>query len=154
MFGRILVAVDDDALIGQVVTTAAELALSLRARLALVHVTDPARMAALATLSVAPLATDMGAFAMGVCQDEAERAGRITLERAAAALPVGTVAELLLRRGPSWAAILAAAREWDAAVIVVGTHGRSGVIRLTLGSVTERVLREAPCPVRIVRDQC
>jgi nucleotide-binding universal stress UspA family protein len=35
-------------------------------------------------------------------------------------------------------------------LIVMGTHGRSGVARVLLGSVTERVLREAPCPVMTI----
>jgi nucleotide-binding universal stress UspA family protein len=35
-------------------------------------------------------------------------------------------------------------------VIVIGTHGRSGVSRLLLGSVAERVVRTAPCPVLTV----
>jgi universal stress protein A len=37
-------------------------------------------------------------------------------------------------------------------LIVMGTHGRSGVAHLVLGSVAERVLRIAPCPVLVVRD--
>jgi nucleotide-binding universal stress UspA family protein len=45
------------------------------------------------------------------------------------------------------AAILEAAREWPADLIVLGTHGRSGFERLFLGSVAERVLRKAACPV-------
>jgi len=39
------------------------------------------------------------------------------------------------------------AEELDADLIVVGTHGRSGYDRVTLGSVAEKVLRKAPCPV-------
>src|SRR5690349_18496218 len=39
------------------------------------------------------------------------------------------------------------ASDVEADLIVMGTHGRSGFDRLTLGSVTEKVLRKAPCPV-------
>lgn len=47
-------------------------------------------------------------------------------------------------------AILEAARALPADLIVMGSHGRSGVPRLFLGSVAERVLRAAPCPVMVV----
>ena len=43
--------------------------------------------------------------------------------------------------------ILQAARERDAQLIVMSTHGRSGFSKLTLGSTAERVLRDAPVPV-------
>lgn len=46
--------------------------------------------------------------------------------------------------------ILEHARRLDAGLIVMGTHGRRGFDRLMLGSVTERVLRGAPCPVLTV----
>ena len=48
-------------------------------------------------------------------------------------------------------AILAEAREWRADLIVMGTHGRRGLNRLILGSDAERVLRESPVPVLLVR---
>lgn len=47
--------------------------------------------------------------------------------------------------------ILAEAKSWRADVIVMGTHGRRGLNRLLLGSDAERVLREAPVPVLLVR---
>lgn len=43
--------------------------------------------------------------------------------------------------------ILRAAEETNSDVIVMGTHGRSALARLLLGSVAERVLRKSPCPV-------
>jgi len=55
------------------------------------------------------------------------------------------------RRDPSAAeAVLAYADEVAADMIVMGTHGRAGVDRLLLGSTTEHVLRQAPCPVLTV----
>ncbi len=43
------------------------------------------------------------------------------------------------------------AKKWDASVIVMATHGRRGLGHLFIGSVTERVIRSAPCPVLVVR---
>jgi len=48
--------------------------------------------------------------------------------------------------------ILEAAKRHAADLIVMGTHGRSGLSRVFAGSVAESVLRKAPCPVLIVRD--
>ncbi|MFN8006187.1 MAG: universal stress protein [Terriglobia bacterium] len=48
-------------------------------------------------------------------------------------------------------AILQTAQERKADLIVMGTHGRGGISRVMLGSVTERVLREAHCPVLSMR---
>jgi len=42
-------------------------------------------------------------------------------------------------------------RDAGADVIVMGTHGRTGLERLLMGSVAERVLRDAPCSVRVVK---
>lgn len=47
--------------------------------------------------------------------------------------------------------ILAYAREIDADLIVLGTHGRTGLAHLLLGSVAERVVQRAPCPVLVTR---
>jgi universal stress protein A len=48
-------------------------------------------------------------------------------------------------------AIVTVAREIKPDVIVMSTHGRSGLARLVLGSVTDSVIREAPCPVVTIR---
>ena len=48
-------------------------------------------------------------------------------------------------------AIAERAREIGAAMIVTGTHGRSGISRALLGSVAERLVRESPVPVLVVR---
>jgi nucleotide-binding universal stress UspA family protein len=57
-----------------------------------------------------------------------------------------------LVRGPSPAeAICRLAAELDASLIVIASHGRSRLERFLVGSVTERVVRHAPCPVYVVR---
>lgn len=49
--------------------------------------------------------------------------------------------------------ILACAREQEASLIAMATHGRGGLRRLTLGSTADKVLRAAECPVLIVRPE-
>jgi nucleotide-binding universal stress UspA family protein len=47
--------------------------------------------------------------------------------------------------------ILRVAAKEKADLIVMGTHGRGGVLRMLMGSVAEQVMRKAPCPVMVVR---
>ena len=57
-----------------------------------------------------------------------------------------------VRRGLPTGGIVAAAADGGADLIVMSTHGRSGLPHLLLGSVAERVIRTAPCPVLAVRE--
>jgi universal stress protein A len=57
----------------------------------------------------------------------------------------------LLLEGTAARAIVRAARTRHADLLVLGTHGRTGVQRMLLGSIAERVVRTAPCPVLTVR---
>lgn len=50
--------------------------------------------------------------------------------------------------------ILATSIEWDADLIVMGTHGRTGFDHFISGSVSESVLRRATCPVLVVPGKC
>ncbi len=56
------------------------------------------------------------------------------------------------RTGTPYHEIATYAREQDIDLIIMGTHGRTGLAHLLLGSVTERVVRRSPCPVLTVRD--
>ena len=58
---------------------------------------------------------------------------------------------LLLTEGSPHERIVAAAKTQRADVVVMGTHGRTGVGRFFLGSVAERVVTLSPCPVMTVR---
>jgi universal stress protein A len=61
-----------------------------------------------------------------------------------------TVGSVLLSP-PAAAAIVGFARDDASDLIVMSTHGRTGFRRMVLGSVAEAVVREAPCPVLLVR---
>jgi nucleotide-binding universal stress UspA family protein len=66
--------------------------------------------------------------------------------------PGGGVAyEHLLLTGEPASAIARLAEEKNAELIVLGTHGRAGLLRLLMGSVAEAVVRRAPCPVMTLR---
>ena len=121
---------------------AAELARRFEGELELVHVHLPPPAVG-TDLLASPIAVEDTAPAelegtIAMWRDEAERlAGR----------PVRT----MLLRGEPAAEILRHARQREIDVLVVGTHGRRGLGRLLLGSVAERLVREAPCAVVVGR---
>jgi universal stress protein A len=69
----------------------------------------------------------------------------------ARARKAGVRATSLLQEGPAADRIVRAARAQRADLVAMGTHGRSGLARLVMGSVAERVVGSAPCPVLTVR---
>jgi len=65
----------------------------------------------------------------------------------------GLEADADRREGDAATEILAAANGWKANLVVLGTHGRTGLGRLVLGSVARNVLQHAACSVLVVREQ-
>ncbi|MDQ1271904.1 MAG: hypothetical protein QG591_534 [Planctomycetota bacterium] len=70
-------------------------------------------------------------------------------------LPEGTMdvleVETIVLKGIPFHEIINAATEIGADLIVIGTHGRTGLSHVVMGSVAEKVVRKAPCPVLTVR---
>ena len=58
-----------------------------------------------------------------------------------------------VRQGVAFVEIIRYAKENDIDLIVIGTHGRTGLSHVFLGSVAERVVRKAACPVLTVRPE-
>ena len=56
-----------------------------------------------------------------------------------------------VRTGNAFVGIVNCAREMDADLIVMGTHGHTGLKHILIGSVAEKVVRKAPCPVLTVK---
>ncbi len=59
--------------------------------------------------------------------------------------------EAIVIQGVPFAEIISTARENEIDMIVIGSHGRTGLAHMMLGSVSEKVVRKAPCPVLTVR---
>jgi len=77
-----------------------------------------------------------------------EKAARVTLEREAQRLRgEGVEIAAVLNVGNAWESVLAVAKELGIGLIVMGTHGRRGLSRAVLGSVSEKVVRLSPVPV-------
>jgi nucleotide-binding universal stress UspA family protein len=71
-----------------------------------------------------------------------------------AAQPLGRAGlsvDTAVRQGDPRTLIVDEAKEWDADLIVMGSHGRTGLTRLLLGSVAQAVVAHAPCSVEVVR---
>ena len=85
---------------------------------------------------------------LAAARSEARRRLTAILARARAA---GVRARAQLAEGGAVERILSVARRWRPDVIVIGTHGRSGVRHFLMGSVAEHVVRRAARPVLTVR---
>lgn len=109
-----------------------------------------AELIVLHVMEEAPLFTTYGGVPDVGMQGETERMARTDLESLAATAPSGTKVRTDSFHGQSSKAILQYAEENNVDLIVMGTHGRSGLERVVFGSVTERVLRRSHCPVMVV----
>lgn len=86
---------------------------------------------------------------------------REVLDRARAALAelpdaawcAGKIVARDVRYGSPYPEIVRYAKEQDVDLIVLGTHGRSGLTHVLLGSIAEKIVRTAPCPVLTVRPE-
>lgn len=146
VFTRILVAIADDELAGEVIATAAALAGTLGAKVALVEVVD---LVDISTAVASPLSLEAAPIVTAELTQNQQQLGRELLDRAAAQFPGGNV-ETFLREGVPGDEIIATAKEWGADLLIIGSHGRGGLERLFLGNMAEGVLRHAPCPVLVV----
>ncbi|HYZ17617.1 MAG TPA: universal stress protein [Candidatus Acidoferrum sp.] len=141
-FHRILVAVDGSAPAKAAARAALRLAAAIGGRLIFCHTIESESVLAYALAS--------GGDAERLL-DARRRDGHDLMDSVCEeARDAGLQADLALVEGAAVDAILAAACARSADLIVLGTHGRHGVERLTLGSVAERVVRDARCPVLTV----
>ncbi len=144
VFYRIVVPTDFSTSAEEAWALAQRLADAFGSELVLVHV-----------LVEAPLFEE-GPFSMDRTRKVYEAARKWAEERleewAGTARAKGLKVRLVLRKGVPYREIVALATDERADLVLIGTHGRGGIDRALLGSVTDRVVRLAPCPVLTVRE--
>ena len=150
MYKQILVAVDGSATSNKALAAAIEMASYSGGRsvIRLIHVLD--EMAyftgldpyAGQTYSAVHMMRKAGekilAEGLAICQSAGVQADTVLADRLGARL-AETVADM--------------AKEWQANLAVVGTHGRKGIGRMLMGSGAEQIIRMAACPVLVIRSE-
>ena len=140
MYDRILLPTDGSDGTQSAIDHAIELAEYTGATLHILYVVDTSVAAAVPeaqTYTISEIFEEAGSQVLDAVRDQATERG----------VPVETA----IRHGSAHTEILAAADESNAEIIVMGTHGRTGINRMLLGSVADRVIRHASQPVLVKR---
>ena len=151
MYARILVALDGSELAERVLPHAEALAGKFGAAVTLLRgTTPPGAMISGAAAGAAPVA---GPVVDPTPIIEAERSDAATYLNAVATRlrALGLAVDSVQPEGPAADVIIEEIQRSRADLVMMTTHGRSGLGRLVLGSVADEVLRRAPCPVFLVR---
>jgi nucleotide-binding universal stress UspA family protein len=147
-FKRILVATDFSTPAELAVEQAMHVARHLGAEMVLAHAYPftAAQIGFAQTASHGALARQVLRDAMDSAHDQLDAAYKRLSDR-------GVTMVTTLVDAPAHEGIAKAARDFEVDLVVVGSHGRTGLARLWLGSVAERTLRSAPCSVLIARSE-
>ena len=139
---RILVPVDFSDSAASAIDYGSFLAKAFDAELVLVHV-----------LELPFWSVEMGFGAIPPPMSDEVRPAVLQSLEESAAMPrdKGVAVRCELREGTPFVEIVRFAREAEIDLIVMPTHGRTGIPHVLMGSTAERVVRKAPCPVLVVR---
>jgi universal stress protein A len=140
---RILVPVDFSAQSLKALHYALSFADQYGAQLTVLNVVEPA----IYPSELGYIPSEIESLHENVMKNAKERLQELISKR----LPGEILTEQQVRVGSPFLEIAAAAKEMEADLIVIATHGYTGLRHVFLGSTAERVLRHAPCPVLTVR---
>lgn len=142
-FKHVLVATDFSDNAKPAIDLAVEVARGSNAALTLVHVAD---VSAYAYSGMAMTAVDLITPVLEAAHEALDRALAELRKRV-------PEAKAILRQGITADEVVAAVGSVGADLVVIGTHGRTGMRHLVLGSVAEKVVRLSPVPVLTVRSR-
>jgi nucleotide-binding universal stress UspA family protein len=141
-FKKVLIAIDSEPVAVRAAETGVDLAQSLGAEVAFINVVDSA------LAYPGDTGTPASELVAAAKLDAKELVGALRKRL----LPQSSAIDFVQVGAPS-EEIVKAAKEWSADLLVIGSHGRSGMQRVLLGSVAETAMRHAPCPVVVVRSK-
>jgi len=144
---RILVATDFSEFSKPAMDHGCAIAARFESELHLLHVVpDPAM-----------LVPEAASFSVESMQAQTEALSKAATEELAKLPPGGwdngRPVVRAVRVGTAFLEIITYAKELDVDLIVIGTHGRSGLMHILMGSVAERIVRKSPCPVLTVKPE-
>ena len=140
---RILVPVDFSEHSKDALRYAVDLGLVFDAELVLVFVVESVGY---------PADLGYGQAAIPAIERDLSERGKTELARLAEKFVGGKLAvRLHVPAGRPFVEIIRAAKDFDADMIIIATHGHTGVEHILFGSTAEKVVRKAPCPVLVVR---
>ena len=145
-FKKILCPTDFSELSYEAIKTAGELAFHFGSELCLLHVVSP--------MPVVPMGGGPATFNVPLYEQELETSSKRSLEEILNQLEWKDLrARLIVLRGNPADEIARTADEEEVDLIIIATHGRTGVDRLVFGSVAEKVVRHSKCPVLTVAER-
>ena len=142
---KILVPTDFSASSAKALDYALAFAKQSQAEIILLHVVEPICY----PMYGQELAVDLSGFQADLVKAGNQRLAQFSHEKAAGHGPL----KFLVREGGASWEIVEAAHAEDADLIIISTHGHTGLRHALLGSTAERVVQHAPCPVLTVREK-
>ncbi|MCY1513877.1 Universal stress protein [compost metagenome] len=141
-FKKILIAVDNSACSEKAAKSGYEMAAKFSAEVALIHIIEPAPATINPDFTLAPVLMDTF--------DNDEENSHLLLKEIASKYGNGVPTTYLSVIDTATHGIIQQAEECGADLIVIGTHGRTGLYHFLMGSVAEHVARKSACPVMII----
>lgn len=135
---KVLIAVDDGPISEKVASNGFQLGQQLHAEMALVSVVDTTALMTDGGLTPGEMAE--------ILKNDLKKSQQMLIDKIFKSVKVWTFIE----KGKPFEAILKVADEWDADLIVLGTHGKTGLPHLLMGSVAEKVIRHSRKPIFII----
>jgi len=144
MIKKILVPIDFSDYSKKALQYTVKFATSLKAELFLVYVIEP---------MVYPADLSMGQMVIPQSEVNLSEKAQIELEELALnEIGASLQYNILIKTGKPFMEIIESASELDVDLIIISTHGHTGVEHLLFGSTSEKVVRKAPCPVLTLRE--